>query len=373
MSFKNYIALISVYPPPFGGVSVHAKILAQELSDRNMINIFITGGNPDKEDPVYLKRISDIQIFKRNIFWHFKIPFIFDLYKNSIKVIHCHEGLSVVPLLFFHRFIFNKSIIHTIHNQWVTERYNQLNFFFKIITKIFLKDKKTYWICVNNNACNQLLKLGTKKENISIIPAYIANTKNTEINYKDSNIIKTIIEFKKESKLIGVYGFRFYYDTSGRDIYGFNFSIEVFKKLLRIEPDIKLVILIPDATPLEHKENILFRIKNEGLSSQILTIFDNPMMNMNPFWNQLNIYFRPTTDDGDSLAIREALANGVSVVASDVCIRPHNTIVFKSLNIESALANLNQALNGLKKCEISNKSYLSELLELYKNEACKLH
>ena len=369
MNLIESIALIGIYPPPFGGVSIHIKILSEELSNRNMIKVLITGGKGSDDDPSYLKRISDIRILNKNIFWHYKIPFITRLYSKNIKVIHSHEGLCSVPFLFFHRFFFKKNIIHTIHNQWVKERYNQLNFFSKVITKIFLRDKNTFWICVNENAYNQMLELGVKKEAISIIPAYIPNSKNTITSKSDLKIIQTIKEFKKDSTLIGVYGFRFYFDANNRDIYGFNFSIDVFKKLLLIKPFIKLIILIPSASPIDYKEKLKLRIHNEGLSTYVLTIFDNPIINMNLFWTQLDIYFRPTTDDGDSLAIREAIANGVSTVASDVCNRPKQTKIFKSLNIDNALSNLLEAIDDKQIPEDDDENYLHKLLLVYANKS----
>lgn len=365
MNLTKKIALISVYPPPFGGVSVHAKILAGELSERSLINVFITGGKVNSDDPIYLKRISDTRIFGKNIFWHYKIPFIKGLYSKRIKIIHSHEGFSVVPFLFLHRFIFRKSIIHTIHNQWVTERYNQLNFFSKSITNIFLKDINTHWICVNDNAHKQMLELGVDKGNISVIPAYIPAKQNPELSQNDLRIKQTIKDFKNEDKLIGVYGFRISFDSKGQDVYGFNFSIDVFKQLILTKPNTKLIILIPEASPIEEKDKILLKIKNEGLTDNILTIFDSPIVNMKILWDQLDIYFRPTTDDGDSLAVREASANNVAVVASNVCIRPKGTTVFESLIIDSALKCLNEALDGSEKSEINDESYLQNILDVY--------
>jgi glycosyltransferase involved in cell wall biosynthesis len=56
-------------------------------------------------------------------------------------------------------------------------------------------------------------------------------------------------------------------------------------------------------------------------------------------------FVRPTTADGDSISVREALALGVPCVASDVCARPSGTLTFKagdprslSERIEAALA-----------------------------------
>jgi len=360
MDLIKGIALISIYPPPFGGVSIHAKLLAGELWDRNMLNVLITGGKKNKDDPGYLKRVSNIFIF-----WHYKIPFLSKLYSKKIKIIHSHEGFSAVPFLFLHRFIFKKQIIHTIHNQWVTEQYKSQNFLKRIIIDIFFKDKNTKWICVNENAYDQMLKLGIKKECISIIPAYFPGKNNSTKNQNDLKIIETITEFKKNHKLIGMYGFRFHFDSKGRDIYGFNFSIDVFKQLIKINPLIKLVFLIPNASPQGNNEKMKLRIEDEGLSANILTIFGYPIINMNLFWDQLDIYFRPTIDDGDSLAIREALENGVTVVASDVCRRPQQTKVFKSLDIDNALKILTEALNNKELFEVTRENYLSKLLTLY--------
>jgi glycosyltransferase involved in cell wall biosynthesis len=365
MSIRKKVAIISVYPPPFGGVSIHTKNLAEELVEKNMLSIFITNGDKKAEDPCYIKRITNNTIYNIDIFWYYKILLIGILYSKKTKIIHSHLGFSLVPFLFFHRFLFRKKIIHTIHNQWVKEQYDQLKKIPKSITNIFLKDRNTFWICVNENAYNQMLELGALKECISVIPAYIPTKKNKICSQNDLTIKQKIEDFKNGKKLIGVYGFRFSHDKNGQDIYGFNFSIEVFKQLIRTTPSLKLVILIPDASPAEKKEELLLKIKNEGLNENILPIFDNPIINMNIFWDQLDIYFRPTTDDGDSLAIREALSNGVKVVASNVCLRPNGTIIYKSLNINSAIDYLNEAINSIEKYGINDENYLTLLLDVY--------
>ncbi|QAT84450.1 group 1 glycosyl transferase [Corallococcus coralloides] len=53
--------------------------------------------------------------------------------------------------------------------------------------------------------------------------------------------------------------------------------------------------------------------------------------------SQSDVFIRPTTHDGDSLSVREALALGVPCVASDVCARPEGTRLFKAGD-ERALA-----------------------------------
>ena len=66
--------------------------------------------------------------------------------------------------------------------------------------------------------------------------------------------------------------------------------------------------------------------------------------NIRSLWHQTNIYIRPTSTDGDSVAVREVLDEGVVVVASDVCWRPEGVVTYRysDLNdfIEKVKANL---------------------------------
>lgn len=59
-----------------------------------------------------------------------------------------------------------------------------------------------------------------------------------------------------------------------------------------------------------------------------------------------DVFVRPTTHDGDSLSVREALALGVPCVASDVCARPEGTYVFRSGQVEELVAKVREALAG---------------------------
>lgn len=55
-------------------------------------------------------------------------------------------------------------------------------------------------------------------------------------------------------------------------------------------------------------------------------------------------FVRPTTADGDSISVREALSLGVPCVASDVCARPAGTTVFRGGDPEDLAAQVERAL-----------------------------
>ncbi|MFP2907392.1 glycosyltransferase family 4 protein [Pyxidicoccus sp. 3LFB2] len=55
-------------------------------------------------------------------------------------------------------------------------------------------------------------------------------------------------------------------------------------------------------------------------------------------------FLRPTTHDGDSISVREALALGVPCVASDVCKRPEGTRVFAAGDEQSLASTVREAV-----------------------------
>ena len=68
--------------------------------------------------------------------------------------------------------------------------------------------------------------------------------------------------------------------------------------------------------------------------------------NIITLWRNVDIYVRPTSTDGDSVAVREVIDEGTIVIASDVCVRPEGVIVYKYGDDESfnsaVIANLNR-------------------------------
>src|SRR5439155_104160 len=59
-----------------------------------------------------------------------------------------------------------------------------------------------------------------------------------------------------------------------------------------------------------------------------------------------DVFLRPTRADGDSICVREALALGSRVVASDVVARPAGTFVFPSENPAALAETVFEALKA---------------------------
>ena len=60
--------------------------------------------------------------------------------------------------------------------------------------------------------------------------------------------------------------------------------------------------------------------------------------------SRCDVFIRPTTHDGDSVSVREALTLGVPCVASDVCARPEGTYLFQGGHPPDLAKRIRQAL-----------------------------
>jgi glycosyltransferase involved in cell wall biosynthesis len=128
------------------------------------------------------------------------------------------------------------------------------------------------------------------------------------------------------SPLLSVYGYRLWLEN-GIDVYGFDMCIELVKRLKNQYPKIGLVISLPCIYLQEYYNTLAVRVSRDGLSENIL-FYTEPMDEAYPLWKASDIYLRPTSTDGDAVAIREALSLGTPVVASDIVSRPQGVNLY---------------------------------------------
>jgi glycosyltransferase involved in cell wall biosynthesis len=87
-------------------------------------------------------------------------------------------------------------------------------------------------------------------------------------------------------------------------------------------------------------------IEQRRLTRSILMLGDVSHAECLHLMSRSTAFIRPTLTDGDSVSVREALALGVPVVASDAVTRPEGTILFATGNADDLMSKLECVIAG---------------------------
>jgi len=349
------------YPPPIGGISTHIKQLSQKLYENNMLEYvysYLKDEVPDAPSYVKCALLKNKMILKYGIFSSL-ICVVKQLIKDKSDIIHFHhapiwESISFLVLMLCSR----KKIVITIHDQFqLLDNYPRiLKSGFNLLQKF---SKRIKWIAVNENIKKQLEDLNIFSEDIFVIPAYIGSPNN-------DTLPDEILSFLSGRSLkISFYAYSI--SLNDHDLYGVAQVVKVSKLLKNIIPDFGLVMCLPNSDIMMH--DLINEIKNEDLESNIL-IVTTPLSSMVPLFKQTDIYLRPTTTDGDSVSIREALDSNCLVIASDAVNRIDSCVIYKlndTSDLLKKILNVCQRRNRLYKISIVNSqdSSFRSILDVY--------
>lgn len=352
------INLIGPYPPPMGGISVHIKRTQSYLVSKNIECIIFNEFKHDNID----QNVFGIKNFKSFLF---KIPFL------RGKIVHFHTIDKRVRMLLGMYKLLGKKVILTVHGQSLVEQLNTSSSFIRYLLIKSLK-KIDKIICVNPANTQELLELGFEENKIVTLPAYIHPIESTNDYFKLPLNIREFLE--SDGFLICANGcIRFY---NQQDLYGLDMLIELMKKLVSNNKDIKLIFAVLDVhgqNPNEKRyyKQLKKRIQKSGLEEQIL-LFEVEDTEFYPILKKCNLFIRPTNVDGYGVSIAEALHFGIPSIASDVCKRPDGTILFNSRNQQDLYVKVCDVINNYERYKgrienINLEDTGMKLVEIYQN------
>jgi glycosyltransferase involved in cell wall biosynthesis len=134
------------------------------------------------------------------------------------------------------------------------------------------------------------------------------------------------------------------------DTYGFDVLVDLLGRLAESQPDVALVVCLWDYDPATDEarlQELEERARALGVDGQIY--FNRERGGFLPVIARSDVLVRPTATDGDANSVREALALGVPVVASDVVARPEGTIAVPGRDVEAMAAAVHRALDAGKR------------------------
>lgn len=264
----------------------------------------------------------EVEIFSKQSLWKIK--------RFDIAHIHYSKSWKRFLGLILGKLL-AKRVVFTLHgNKYNSDVFNALN------------AKLTEGVVFLNNTASSEYKNNFKKSIIltSIFKEGMAK------QVKQSNIID-----KKTKK---IYLLVYAYDKvfqDGKDIYGIDFILNNLNKL-----DDQFVVIFVDPKSA---------YKNDISNSEENLIYLNYEVDFVSLLREVDIYIRPTSTDGNSVAVQEALMLEKKVVASDVVERGECVMVYQYNNFEDFAEKLNNVNVNSKPYEpdsiVKYLEYLEEL------------
>jgi len=308
------ISLVGVYPPPYGGRSIHIQRLKKRLEEEGVTcTIYDNSG--------VFKKENNVIIMKRTSTW-----LIGQLLHGTENIIHCHNYSPKLLILFsLLSLLKGKRVIFALHSF----RYSpeDLDLWDKFAFWLVIR-ARVYFITVGPEIKEKIVSLGVKPEYVEVIPSFIPPAIREE---EIAGIPQEVWYFiDNHSPVISANAFKisFYND---QDLYGIDMCLDLCANLKKDYPQTGFVFCLPDIGDYDYFHKMKQRIAQKGIENNFL--FQTEPCQFYPILMKSDVFVRPTNTDGYGVSIAEAIYFKVPAVASDVCPRPEGTILFKSRDI----------------------------------------
>lgn len=347
---------LGMIPPPYGGISVYLRRLIERLNADG----FSVGGYyvSSKADSVVCNPLFD----KWSWFETAKFPYKIFKYINQLKkyrIIHSHLGLEAMLYLWTLKKLLNKKIIITVHNSMVEEFFKNTNKLNAYFLRRMANQNDVVWIAVSQEGKSQMESLPfTFKSDILVIPPYIPESINGIPLPQDLDFY-----IERNNKNIAFYGHSLM-SHNGNDVYGYKQMLDIYKRVLDNLPNVGLVYCLADTSDVIGIKEIERYAKDLGVYNKIFWQCGS-LPTLQVLWEQVDVYVRPTSTDGDSLAVREAIEAGTHVVATDVVKRPSKCIVYHYGDVEEASSKIVNVLNEERSYTSKDFSQYERMKDIY--------
>jgi glycosyltransferase involved in cell wall biosynthesis len=182
-------------------------------------------------------------------------------------------------------------------------------------------------ICVNHEIASAVAELGITREQIQITPAFlpiaapdvVAPAPVEQWMASHSPVVSSIMFFRPE--------------------YGFELLVEAVSRLRHQYPRIGCIVIGG-----EDPEQALALVERRGLSDVMLLAGDLDHEQCLATLARSTVFVRPALRDGDSVSVREALALGLPVVASNTGTRPEGVMLFDVGDVDGLVESVRQVV-----------------------------
>jgi glycosyltransferase involved in cell wall biosynthesis len=347
------LVIIGGYPPPIGGVSIHIKRLVDKAFEEGYCCEVIDFSNIDKNQPYVINKRDHSRILKAL------------LGRNKIVHIHTSGTNKMKAIMFLTISVIGKvtrnPTVVTFHSAFNNPRLVKSTApFMKFISRI---------IAVGPHVRETLVSSGIDPRRISVIPAFIPprTDPGNQLDIPES----VEIFMSTHSPIICANA----YDVplNKNDLYGVGMCVELCDSLRGEYPRVGILVVNQNAYMHDWMLRLKDKIEERKLQENLIIL--NEPVDFFSVIQRSDVFIRPTSTDGDSISLREALYVGTPVVASDVVSRPEGTILFKTSNMEDLTRSVKAAINcrNRKSPPSRTDSFGDRIIDLYESlyERCE--
>jgi len=328
------ILLVGPYPPPHGGVSVHVAEIEREL---------ISAGVPCKV--LDSNRASHSSEFCAALGRYALQGWTIHLHTNG------HNRKSwLLALACGLAGKLGGGCVLTLHSglapEYLSPAFRWRRKFAALVSSLY-----TRVICVNTAIRDTLVSLNVAAERLDVAPAYIGSLRPmasldpalTLWMRHHQPLFSTALFFRPE--------------------YGFDLLLNGIVRLRGQHPSLGCMVMGSG----EQRAQAESLVRAAGLGDHIRMLGDVDHETCLSLISQSDVFLRTTLQDGDSISVREAIAQGVPVVASRVGTRPAGAILFQPGDVSDMLAGIQQAIDaGRPEFAAVQSGCMDRLMEVYR-------
>ncbi len=325
------LAIYGPYPPPIGGVSVHIKRMVPYLDEANIDYTIFNFG---------FKNTKNVVATKKSIFWYPKI-----FLSKKYELFHFHQIFFFEYFFYFlFSFVYGRKIILSIHAERVLF-YSSIKK--KIVLFLLKNTQKLQVVSVSKNLDDFFI---SKNINSVFLPAYVPPSSiSCEIIEKDNRTYFLFSVWKLTKKL-------------SEETY----NIPLAFQFLKNHKDKFKMILMIGSEGISDLDYLRKLINEYSIENDVEIIFDK---NLVDYLQNGSFLLKTNKVDGYGVALQEAMDLGIPAIATDVCIRPKGTVLFKDNDINDLTNKINDTLNKPTQDILKDKEdlkYHLKLIEIYK-------
>lgn len=330
------------YPPPLGGISMYCKRLSEKLRTKD-VDVLLRNFAKSKSDKEYVVDVD-------HRIWQF-VSLLF----AKKRLIHS-QFTNIFMLLLLYIFGWRHPLIMTLHNHRIILLGGWKKW---VVNRLFLRAR--YIVYNDSDYTAELQKhFDIDLNKIVILPTYISPSKD-----ECRGVTPEIAEFCNRHKYtMSANAHRLMNNVFG-DVYGLDQIIELMNRLVNKDGmDVGLVFCMVEYDDNYYNES-LRTIEKYNLKNNFLFVIASPV-NGFEVWAHTDLFLRPTMSDMEGISVKEALEFGTPVVASDVCVRPREAVLYRKADVDDLYDKVSGVLKEKKRVEYSPEvSVPDELAKLY--------